>query len=76
MNKKVILGMKGVYQLTFAILIKYMDEFLLIRRISLVDIALTNSLLLTPYFEVARAAKELWFFSNGTSRNFAVTWLS
>jgi hypothetical protein len=66
----------GVYQLTFAILIKYSDEFLLISKISLVDTALTNSLLLRPYFKVARAAKELWFFSNGTSRNFAIAWPS
>jgi hypothetical protein len=50
------------------------DGLLHINRTSLANTALNNSLFLKPCFEVVRAAMEVRFWSNGTSRTFLTIW--
>ena len=55
----------------------YINAFLFMSRSSLSIVAFSNSILLTPYFEVASAAGWLRVLSNGSESSFCVdrpTW--
>jgi len=64
-------------ELTLTDLKIYINAFLFMSRTSLSIVALSNSFLLTPNFEVARAAGWLRVLSNGSERSFCMdrpTW--